>query len=210
MSWIESFISDLLNLLGEGRSRTLTALFFITFLAEIGIPFPFIPDSVLFLSGYRNGFGMRSLYTFLVVFFARQGGASFMFYLSRLLGHKMLNWFNRRFPRVYRRINDVLFGLNRHVPVAIAFLRLSGLLYVPSIVAGVLRLPFRYLLTGVALSSVIFDGASVVLGMLTGHGFRILGFQPTNWSVVVGFIVIMIVVLLIQLLVARRKKAKKD
>lgn len=210
MVWIEDALSYILNVLGEGRPSTLAALFSITLLAEVGVPFPFIPDSALFLAGYHNGFNIRALYPFLAVFFARQTGASLAFHLSHLLGHNVLSWLSRRFPRLYQRINEVLLNLNnRHIPVAIAFLRLSGLFYIPSIVAGVLKLPFRYLIAGVALSSLILDGASILLGMLAKHGFRILGFTPTNWSVVVGFIIIMLIVLLLQYLLARRKKSKK-
>ena len=206
MDWLNSVISHILNLIGQGHPTTLTALFLIVVLAEIGVPLPFIPDSALFLTGYQNGLSIQSLYTFMIVFIGRNCGASLTYWISRLLGHKLISWIGNHFPRLYKRINSLLSGSNRRAPLAVAFLRLSGLLYVPSIAAGVIHLPFRYFILGVAISSLIFDGATTTLGILTGHGFRILGFKPTNWSVTIGFIVLMILALLIQFLVSRRKK----
>lgn len=206
MVWIEHVISQIVGLIGQGHPTTLTALFLVVVLAELGVPFPFIPDSALFLTGYKNGFAIQSLYTFLIVFSGRQCGASLTYLIARLLGRNLLNWLSKRHPKQHARINDLLSRLNRRTPVAIAFLRLGGLLYVPSIAAGIARLPYRYLIMGVALSSLIFDGATITLGILTGHGFRILGFTPTNTSVVIGFIVIMVVIIVIQSIIARRKK----
>ncbi len=206
MSWIESIVSQIASLLGQGQIATLAALFFITLLAEIGVPFPFIPDSALFLAGYQSGFTIHSLYTFLIVFSARLCGSSLTYVLSHILGRNLLSWIGNHFPRIHKRIAVITEGSSTHIPMTIAFLRLGGLLYLPSIAAGVIRLPFRHLILGVALSSLIFDGATIILGMLTSHGFRILGFTPTNSSVIVGFIIIMVIALLIQVFIARRKR----
>jgi membrane protein DedA with SNARE-associated domain len=183
-------------------------LFLIAVFAEIGVPLPFIPDSALFLTGYQNSVSIQSFYTFMIVFTGRHCGASLTYWISRFLGHKLLIWIGNHFPRVYKRISNLASGSNRRVPLMVGFLRLSGLLYVPSIAAGVVHIRFRYFILGVTISSLIFDGATTILGILTGRGFHILGFEPTNWSVIIGFILIMVIALLIQLIVSRRKRTE--
>jgi membrane protein DedA with SNARE-associated domain len=206
MAWIDNIISHIFTLIGQGDPATLSILFLIVVLSEIGVPLPFIPDYALFLTGYQNGFSMQSLNVFLIVFVGRNCGAAIMYWLSYLLSHRLLCWIANHFPRLSRRITNLLSSLDKNAPFAIALLRLSGLLYLPTIVAGVVRLPFRYLILGVTMFSIMFDGATTLLGILTGHGFHLLGFAPTNWSITVVIIAMIIIAVLIRFLVSRRKK----
>lgn len=133
-----------------------------------------------------------------------------MYWLSHLLSRRLLSWIADHFPRQSNRINSLLSRLDKNAPIAIALLRLSGLLYIPTIAAGVVRLPFRYLIYGVGLFSFMFDGATTLLGILTGHGFRILGFEPTNWSITIVLISIMAIAVLIRFMISRRKRNNNE
>jgi membrane protein DedA with SNARE-associated domain len=209
MTWLNELISQTIALIGQGHPVALSTLFLVVVFTEIGIPFPFVLDTALLLAGYQHGLSVQLLYTFGVVFIGRQFGAAIVYWASRLLGTKLLNWIDKRFPKIRIHIERISSKLSSRAPLAVAIPRLSGILHLTSIAAGIIRLPFPSFSLGVALSALIFDGAIIILGILTGHGFRILGFTPHLWAVMAVFIALMLLILLIRFLLSQKKRDNK-
>ena len=194
---LNELISQTINLIGQGHPVALATLFGIVVLTEMGVPFPYIFDSALLLTGYQHSFSLQLLYTFMVIFVGRQCGSTIVYWVSHLLGKNLLAWLCRRFPHAEDRIQRIIVQLHNKAPIAVALPRLIGLHFPTSIASGIIYLPYRSFVMGVALSALIFDGAISLLGVATGAGFRILGFTPHLGAVIGVFIVVMLLVILV-------------
>lgn len=197
MDWLNDLISQTMTLIGQGHPAALATLFVVVVLTEMGVPFPYIFDSVLLLTGYQHGFSLQLLFTLIVIFLGRQCGAAIVFWGSHLLGKKMLIWLYRRFPHIEGRIVRLINRLSNRAPIAVALPRLIGLHFPTSIAAGIINLPYPSFAKGVALAMFIFDGAVGILGVAAGAGFRVLGFTPYLWAVIAVFIVVMLLIVLV-------------
>lgn len=205
MEWIDA-LSQAVSAVNQGNIVALIALFFIVALTEMGVPFPFILDAALFFTSYESGIisGQVAL-VFLVVFLGRQFGAGLLYWLTRLPGNAFLNWLGRRFPSIPRNLSKVETRLGKDAIIAIAIARLSGLLTVASVASGVIGLRYHYLVIGVTLSAVIFDGALLLLG--SGAGMFMPHLPP--WSIVIGLIVLLTLVWGGHFFWIRRKRRSK-
>lgn len=191
MEWIEAILDQVMNAISQGNIAALVILFFIVALTEIGIPFPFILDAALFFTSYQSGIISAQVgLVFLVVFLGRQFGAGLLYWLTRLPGNAFMNWLGRRFPAIPRGLTKIGTGLGKDAILAIAIARLSGLLTVASVATGVLGLRYHYLVLGVTLSAVIFDGVILLLG--SGIGVFLPHLPP--WVIVVGLIALLAIV----------------
>jgi len=195
---LNELISQTIALIGQGHPVALATLFGIVVLTEMGVPFPYIFDSALLLAGYQHSFSLQLLYTFIVIFFGRQCGSTIVYWVSHLLGKNLLTWLCRRFPQAEDRIERIIGQLHNKAPIAVALPRLIGFHFPTSIASGIIGLPYRSFVLGVALSALIFDGAVSILGVVTGAGFRILGFTPHLWSIIAVFIVVMLLVIVVK------------
>ncbi len=203
MDLLNDFIAQILKLIGEGNPGALATLFGVVVFTEMGVPFPYVFDSILLLTGYHHGFSLELLYTFLIIFFGRQTGAAIVYWASHFLGKNLLAWLCRRFPQTEGRIQRITEKIQSKAPLAVALPRLIGLHFPTSIAAGIMLLHYRSFMLGVALSALIFDGAISILGVVTGAGFRVLGFTPDLWSIIAVFIVIMALVILVKFRLSR-------
>lgn len=205
MEWIDA-LSQAVSAVNQGNIVALIALFFIVALTEMGVPFPFILDAALFFTSYESGIisGQVAM-VFLVVFLGRQFGAGLLYWLTRLPGNVFLNWLGRRFPSIPRNLSKVETRLGKDAIIAIAIARLSGLLTVASVASGVIGLRYHYLVIGVTLSAVIFDGALLLLG--SGAGMFMPHLPP--WSIVIGLIVLLTLVWGGHFFWIRRKRRSK-
>lgn len=205
VSWLDGLISGVFGALSQGNPVALLSLLFVTILTEAGVPFPFVIDSVLFISGFRTGtitqqFGL----TILVIFAGRQIGASIVYWLARLLGITLIAWIERRFPNMNRRLQNVISKLHSQSIIGIALTRLTGLLTLVSVASGLIRVPYFHLVAGVALSALIFDGALVLSGIIAGSRLQQYGYIPTTPVIVGVFVVIIAVVVAVHIIVRRR------
>jgi membrane protein DedA with SNARE-associated domain len=202
MEWIEEVLSQVMNAINQGNITALVALFFIVVLTEMGIPFPFILDAALFFTSYQSGIisGQVGI-VFLVVFVGRQFGSGLLYWLTRLPGNVFINWLGRRFPSIPRGLTKIETRLGKDAILAIAIARLSSLLTVASVASGAIGLRYYYLVLGVALSAVIFDGVLLLLG--SGIGVFLPHLPP--WIIVIGLIVLLAIVWGVHLAWVRRK-----
>jgi membrane protein DedA with SNARE-associated domain len=202
MEWFSEVLSQVMNAINQGNITALVALFFIVILTEMGIPFPFILDAALFFTSYESGIISGQVGTvFLVVFIGRQLGATALYWLTRLPGNAFINWLGRRFPSIPRGLTKIETRLGKDAILAIAIARLSGLLTVASVAAGAIGLRYYFLVLGVALSAVIFDGVLLLLG--SGMGVFLPHLPP--WAIVIGLIVLLAIAWGIHLIWVRRK-----
>jgi membrane protein DedA with SNARE-associated domain len=186
MEWIDAIIDQAMAAIGQGSLAAQVSLFFIVALTEMGVPFPFILDAALVFTSYQTGIISAQVgEVFLIVFLGRQFGAAIIYWLTRLLGSAFIHWMERRFPSIPGKLATLEAKLGKQAIWAIAIARLSSLLTVASIAAGVLRLRYYKLVLGVALSSLIFDGALIILG--SGAGAFLPHLSPS--ALVIGIVV---------------------
>ena len=191
MEWINEVLSQIMTALNQGNLTALVALFFIVALTEMGIPFPFILEAALFATGYKSGIISSQVgIVFLVVFLGRQFGAGVVYWLTRLPGNAFIHWLGRRFPSVSRGLTRIETRLGKDAILAIAVARLGSLLTVASVAAGAIGLRYYYLVLGVALAAVIFDGALLLLA--SGVGTFLPDLPP--WAIILGLIVLLVMV----------------
>jgi membrane protein DedA with SNARE-associated domain len=192
--WLDNLISQAMAALAGGNITALAALFFIVVLTELGIPFPFVLDSAIFLSAYQNGpISIDVLRIVLVVFIGREVGASAIYLLGRLLGGRLMDWLSRRFKSVENGLTIIQTKLNSKAFLAVAMSRLTSLLTLVSIASGTIRIPYPSFCLGVALSALIFDGSLVLLGFITDRWFQYLNVTPSLWLVTIGLVALMII-----------------
>lgn len=202
MEWIDTILSQAMNAINQGDIAATVALFFIVALTEAGIPFPFILDSVLFFTSYQTGIiSAQVAVVFGVVFLGRQFGAGVLYWLTRLPGNAVIRWLGKRYPSIPNRLATVETKLGNQTIWAITIARLSGLLTVASVASGAIGLRYSRLVLGVTLSSLIFDGALLLLG--SGIGVFLPHLPP--WTIIIGIIVLLTIGWGIHFFVSRHK-----
>ncbi len=178
-----------LEAFNQGNPIALLSLFFISALTEIGVPFPFILDTVLVFAGFQTGPAQIGL-IMLSLLLGRVIGASLIYWLTRIVGRVFVSWVSKRFPFLQRRMDWLTAKLSHNAPTAVAVARLTpGLLTPSTVAAGVIRLRYWHLVLGIAISSVIADGILLILGFGTGHGLERLGIRPI-WFVVIALVLV--------------------
>jgi membrane protein DedA with SNARE-associated domain len=193
--YLNNLILQGMATLAGGNITALAALFLIVILTEVGIPFPFIMDSAIFLSAYQSGpISIDVLRIVLVVFAGREVGASAVYLLGRLLGGRIMDWASRRFTSVSNGLTVVKSRLSSKAFLAVAMSRLTSLLTLVSIASGTIRISYRSFCPGVALSALIFDGSLVLLGFITERWLHYLNVTPSLWLVTIGLVALMIIV----------------
>jgi membrane protein DedA with SNARE-associated domain len=213
LPWIDQLISTAMTAITQGSPVAIVTLFFVVALTECGIPFPFVLDSVLFFTSYQSGADIgHILFVILIVFLGRQFGASIIYWLTRLVGNAVIYWFGKRYKHLQENWAQLTMRLSSHAPMGIAMVRITGLMTVASMVSGAMKIRYLQFFFGVALSALIFDGALIVLGLITKYGFAFLNFTPSVWNVAIGLIIIMALIMVISRLVSKysdKKKKKK-
>ncbi len=207
IEWMSEALSKLVASISVDNPAGLAAIFFFTALADVGFPFPFLLDTILFYTAYQEG--PLSWPVFLIVIMMLGGrilGTGIIYWLSRLVGAKFINWISRlpQFPR--RNFEQFKSRLGRWCIPAIAIARLTpGLMQVSSVTAGSLHIRFYQVVLAIALSSIIYDGALIILGYLAAIGFKGLDPKHTIW-IVVGFLTFMVIVFVVVLFIKRTLK----
>jgi membrane protein DedA with SNARE-associated domain len=123
------------------------------------------------------------------------------------LGLKFVNWLSRRFPAIKNRLDWLTNKLSGNIPLTVAIARLTPGLLTPSTVAsGVMCQKYHYFILGIIISSVVADGALLILGFATASGLKLLGFKPSLWFVLVGLGLLVLIGVAIRQIIKRRSK----
>jgi len=207
IEWINEVLSTLVASISVDNPAGLAAIFFLTASADVGFPFPFLLDTILFYTAYQEG--PFSWPVFLIVIMMLGGrilGTGIIYWLSRLVGAKFIDWIRKlpQFPQ--RNFEQFQSKLGRWCIPAIAIARLTpGLMQVSSVTAGSLHIRFYQLVLAIVLSAIIYDGALIILGSLAAIGFKGLDPKHTIW-IVVGFLAVMVIVFIVVLFIRHRLK----
>ncbi len=197
IDWINEALSTLAASINVNNPGGLAAIFLLTISADVGIPFPFVLDTILFFTTYTMG--AFSLPVFLIVIILLSGrmlGTSVMYWVSRFLGTRLVDWVGKRSQSLRHNLEQFQNKLSRwSVPVIVAARLTPGFMQISSVAAGTLRVHYYQLVLAIVLSSIIYDGTLIILGTLARLGLKEVRPEYSAW-VVIGFVVIMAVVLI--------------
>lgn len=205
--WINEALSILATSVSVDNPRGLAALFLLAVSADIGIPFPFVLDTILFLTTYQAG--PLSLPVFLIVLMllgGRQLGSGILYGLSRFLGTKFIDRIGKRFPLLLHNLEQFQNRSGRWPILTIIIGRLTpGLMQVSSVAAGTLHFSYYNLVLAIIVSSIIYDGTLITMGFLARLGLENVDPAHSAW-IVVSFTAIIIIVLVASHLIRRKSE----
>lgn len=207
MAWFNELMSLAMDAVTQGSVSALIALFLVAALTEVGVPFPFVIDGVLFITSYESGlWSAQVLRVILALLLGREVGSAVIYWLCRFLSNTFITWLGKRFPTLSDKLVWLNTRLSSRAPLAVAIARLTpGLLTPSSVAAGCIAMRYYYFALGIVLASIIADGALIAFGFAARHGLRYLGFTPSGWEVVGALLIAVLLVLLGRWLWRRRR-----
>ena len=201
-----AFLAFLESLISPQNPAGLLALFGLAVITDIGIPAPFVLDTVLVLTAYQ-GLWIHVLLIVAALFVGRQAGSAILYLLSRLLGKAFTRWLRKHFPTLSQGLDSLSKRLSSWAMLAVATGRLTpGLLQVTSVAAGTIRLPYYQFALGIAISSIVYDGLLVILGFIAANSPKASDVNFTFWMLIAMLIIICILWPLLFLLLRRNSK----
>jgi membrane protein DedA with SNARE-associated domain len=234
MSWLAHLTTLAMQASSNVGALTLLALLAVALLTEMGVPFPGVMDSVLFLIGYRLVRPwLPGVLIVLSLFMGRQLGSGAVFWLARKVSEPIKKRLGARpsldafgeslkdgprrkgiaftlLARLGARISRAAtLNLAARAPLGIVVGRITpGLLTVCSVACGVVGVRYEYFIAGVAMSSVLADGAMITLGVTARIALDFFGVVvPVPWLVVTAILVNIGLILLLGRWLVRRKAA---
>lgn len=190
---VESFLAFLSNLEATFSAANPTGLLVLGLLAivtDIGVPVPFVLDTILILSAYNVLSSHSQEWTpviliVITLFVGRQIGSGILYLISRFLGQKFTNWIKRTVPSIGCRLDTVRSRPTGWTPLAIVTGRLTpGLLQITSVLAGSIRVRYYHFALGVAISSLIYDAVLILLGFVAAHSPKAGDIDFTIWLLI--------------------------
>lgn len=192
------FLQNLEATFSTGNPSGLLILFFLAVITDIGIPVPFVLDTILILTAY-NVFSTHShdwtpvVLIVAMLFAGRQAGSGALYMLSRYMGKAFLDWIRRHVPSIGNGIDAFVARLNHWAPLAVVSGRLTpGLLQMTSIAAGSIRLRYFDFAVGIAIASIAYDGILVLLAFIAAHSPKSGDINFTIWLLIALIIVVCI------------------
>lgn len=205
IEWINGALAALAASISADNPGGLVAIFFVAVSADIGIPFPFVLDTILFFTTYKIGaLSWPVLLIILMLLGGRLLGTSVLYWVSRLLGPRFVDWVGKRSKFLRRSLERFQNRLGRWPILVIGGARLTlGLMQVSSVAAGTLRIPYYQVVLAIVFSSIVYDGTLITLGTLARLGLNNVGPEYSFW-IVLGFVAVMAVVFLVIHLIRSR------
>jgi membrane protein DedA with SNARE-associated domain len=209
MEWVKSLLNYLASGVNIHHPINLLIILILGAFSEVGVPLFFSLEILLFFISYTYGpLTYPALLVILMLLLGREVGSNFLYLVARGLGGRFLDWLGKRSSRTAKAVEQFKGRLNKNPALVVAMVRITpGLLQVPSISAGAVRLRQLSFVEGVALSSVIYDSIPVLLGF--GGRFLLphINTQPETF-LFIGFGFLIILVWLILFLFYRHNGAK--
>jgi membrane protein DedA with SNARE-associated domain len=205
MEWLYWQLSGLTEGVRLGNPAALGVLFSLGIVGDIGVPLLFTVEVFLFFASYNIGpLSMQVLLIVLALLLGREAGAAVLYWVSRLLGSPLIGRVAKRLPWLPNRIEWVRTRLDKKPALSVAVVRLTpGLLQMPSLAAGIMRLRYSDFALGVALSSLAYDVVIVLFGLSARFGLENLTLNPTPY-LLAGFIIFSAIVWLAFYFASRR------
>jgi len=207
IDWLNGALATLAASISVDNVGGLVAIFFLTVSADIGIPFPFLLDTILFFTTYKTGaFSLPVLLFIIMLLGGSLLGTSIIYWVSRLLGPRFVNWVGRCSKFLRRNIEQLQNRLGRWTIQVIVAARLTpGLMQVSSVAAGTTRVRYYQMVPAIVLSLTVYDGTLIILGTLARLGLKDVGPEYAAW-IVLGFVAIMAAIFVAVHLIRRRAK----
>jgi membrane protein DedA with SNARE-associated domain len=207
IEWINGALRTLADSINLNNPGGLAAIFFITMSCDIGIPFPFVLDTILFFTTYKVGaLSLPVLLIILMIWGGRLLGTGIIYWVSRLLGPRFVDWVGKRSKFLQRNFEQFQNRLGRwSIPVIVAARLTPGLMQVSSVAAGTTRVRYYKLVLAIIFSSIVYDGTLIILGTFARLGLKDVGPEYSFW-IVLGFVVIMAAIFIVVHLIRRRSK----
>lgn len=207
IEWINGALATLAASINVNNPGGLAAIFLLTVSADIGIPFPFALDTIVFFTTYKMG--ALSLPVLLVLMMLLGGsllGTSVIYWVSRLLGPRFADWVGKRSKFLRRNFEQFQNRLGRwSIPVIVAARLTPGLMQVSSVAAGTMHVRYYQVVVAIVLSFIIYDGTLIILGTIARLGLKDVGPEYAAW-IVIGFVAIMAAIFAAVHLIRRRSK----
>ena len=207
IDWINAALATLAASISVDNPAGLAAIFFIAASCDIGIPFPFVLDTIVFFTVYKLGaLSWPVLLVLVMLLGGSMLGTSIVYWVSRLLGRRFVDWVGRRSKFLRRNLEQFQNRLGKwRIPVIAAARLTPGLMQVSSVAAGTTRIPYYQMVLSVVFSFIVYDGTLVALGTLARLGLRDVGPQYSAW-IVIGFVGIMTAIFAAVYLIRRRAR----
>jgi membrane protein DedA with SNARE-associated domain len=175
MNWSD-FLNQALAVTSNFNLKIAIILYLLCAVGEIGFGIPYILETIWLLAGYNLAHQTLSLSNLLLIWCVaqagRQSGSIALFY-SGVLGMAPLKKLYKRFiePKMPKR-RFIPPAISKHLtnpsPFSIAIGRLLGL-RIPMALAMSARNKLSHLALGVVLSSIIWDGIYIIIGITVGN-----------------------------------------
>lgn len=210
----DSLIQQVFSFAGTFDYRLVAALFVLCAIGEFGLSIPYFMETVWLIGGYQVGVNAFSVFQLALLLLAaqagRQTGATMLYHLSRF-GSLPLSKLYRKYreaslagkmPFNGRTPFTVIKKINLLSPFSIALGRLLWLRVPLTITLGAKR-KMSVLAGGVLLSSLVWDGVYISLGMITGTATVLKPAQMILYSLA-GLTLLYLVMFAVKLIVRRR------
>jgi len=168
-------LTNSLGLVAALDPRALALLVLVCAVGELAIGVPYVLESIWLLVGFYLGAQMMSIWQVAVLWvaaqFGRQVGSICLYYVGRSGAGPVAKLYHKlrlsRFIPAAVLNSGVVDRVSRPSPFSIAFGRLLGL-RVPLALLSAGRHDLKPLMIGVLLSSVVWDGVYISVGLLLG------------------------------------------
>jgi len=207
IDWINAALATLAASTSVDNPAGLAAIFLIAASCDIGIPFPFVLDTIVFFTVYKLGaLSWPVLLVLVVLLGGSMMGTSILYWVSRLLGSRFVDWVGRRSKFLRRNLEQFQNRLGKwRIPLIVAARLTPGLMQVSSVAAGTTRIPYHQMVLSVVFSFVVYDGTLIALGTIARLGLRDVGPQYSAW-IVIGFVGIMTAIFAAVYLIRRKAR----
>jgi membrane protein DedA with SNARE-associated domain len=207
IEWINGALATLAASISVDNPAGLIAIFFIALSCDIGIPFPFVLDTIVFFTTYEVGaLSWPVLLVLVMLLGGSMLGTSILYWVSRLLGTRFVDWVGKRSKFLRRNLERFQNRLGRwSIPVIVAARLTPGLMQVSSVAAGTVRIRYYQVVLAIIFSFIVYDGTLIILGTIARLGLKDVGPEYAAW-IVIGFVVIMAAIFAAVHLIRRRSK----
>jgi membrane protein DedA with SNARE-associated domain len=205
IDWINAALATLAASISVDNPTGLVTIFLLAVSADIGVPLPFVLDTIVFFTTYEIGaLSWPVLLIILMLWGGRLLGTGIIYWVSRLLGTRFVDWVGKRSKFLRRNLEQFQNRLGRWTIPVIVIARLTpGLMQVSSVAAGTVRIRYYKLVLAIVFSSIIYDGTLISLGTLARLGLKDVEPEYSFW-IVLGLVAIMAVIFLTIHLIRRR------
>jgi membrane protein DedA with SNARE-associated domain len=211
IGWINAALATLAASINVDNPGGLAAIFFIALSCDIGVPFPFVLDTIVFFTTYEVGaLSWPVLLVLVMLLGGSMMGTSILYWISRLLGPRFVAWVGRRSKFLERGLERFQNRLGRwKIPVIVAARLTPGLMQASTVAAGTMRVSYYQMVLCIVFSFIAYDGTLVALGTIARLGLRDVGPQYSAYIVFAFVGILTIVFVSIHLIRRRAKRAQR-